>query len=140
MARVRSGQLAEAGGVHVETLRYYERRGLLESPPRRGSGYREYPAEAVQRLRLIKQAQALGFTLDEIAELLALNPHAAVACGDMEDRVRSKMAELDEKLDALAELRGSLERVLCECCDGRQAQEACPALSPQHDPAPARRR
>lgn len=67
---MRSAELAKAGGVHVETLRYYERRGLLAEPPRHGSGYREYPAEALHRLRMIKQAQTLGFTLDEIAELL----------------------------------------------------------------------
>ncbi len=124
---MRSGELAEAGGVHVETLRYYERRGLLAEPPRRGSGYREYPVEAVQRLRMIKQAQSLGLSLDEIADLLTVNPHAEVACGPMEVRLRSKITELDEKLAALSELRGSLESLLCECCDGRQTEQACPA-------------
>jgi len=125
---MRSGELAEAGGVHVETLRYYERRGLLAEPPRRGSGYREYPVEAVQRLRMIKQAQHLGLNLDEIADLLTVNPHGEVACGRMEVRLRSKITELDEKLAALLELRGSLESLLCACCDGQQTQQACPAL------------
>lgn len=125
---MRSGELAEAGGGHVETLRYYERRGLLAEPPRRGSGYREYPVEAVQRLRMIKQAQSLGLSLDEIADLLTVNPHAEVACGPMEVRLRSKITELDEKLAALSELRGSLESLLCECCDGRPTEQACPAL------------
>lgn len=126
---MRSGELAEAGGVHVETLRYYERRGLLAEPPRRGSGYREYPVEAVQRLRMIKQAQSLGLSLDEIADLLTVNPHAEVACGPMEVRLRSKIAEIDDKLAGLLELRGSLESLLCACCDGRQSEQACPALS-----------
>jgi MerR family mercuric resistance operon transcriptional regulator len=129
---MRSGELARAGGVNVETLRYYERRGLLAQPPRLGSGYREYPPEALNRLRLVKQAQALGLTLGEIAELLTLRPHAEVTCGDLEARIRSKIAELDGKLTALTSLRGSLERLLCECCDSRQAAMECPALSPQH--------
>ena len=132
---MRSGGLAEAGGVHVETLRYYERRGLLAEPPRRGSGYREYPDEALQRLRMIKQAQTLGLTLDEISDLLTLNPHADVACGDMEDRIRAKIIELDAKLATLSELRGSLERLLCDCCDGRQTEQTCPALASHRHPA-----
>jgi len=132
---MRSGELAKAGGVHVETLRYYERRGLLSEPPRRGSGYREYPEEALARLRMIKQAQTLGLSLDEITELLALNPHATVACGDMETRIRAKITELDDKLTALAELRGSLEQLLCACCDGHQAEQACPALDQHRHPA-----
>jgi len=107
---MRSGELAQAGGVHVETLRYYERRGLLPEPPRLGSGYGEYPAEALQRLRMIKQAQMRGLTLDEIADLLTLNPHAEVACGDMEARIRAKITELDAKLATLraARLTGTL--------------------------------
>lgn len=132
---MRSGEVAEAGGVHVETLRYYERRGLLTTPPRRASGYRDYPADAVHRIRMIKQAQTLGLTLEEIADLLALDPHTTVACGDMETRIRSKLVELDDKLAALNELRGSLENLLCDCCDGRRTQQACPALSPQTGPA-----
>lgn len=132
---MRSGEVAEAGGVHVETLRYYERRGLLATPPRRASGYRDYPAAAVHRIRMIKQAQALGLTLEEIADLLALHPHTTVACGDMETRIRFKLVELDDKLAALNELRGSLESLLCDCCDGRRTQQACPALSAQPGPA-----
>ena len=126
---MRSGELAEAGGVHVETLRYYEARGLLPEPPRRASGYREYPPEALERLRLIKRAQALGLTLDEVVELLALRSDDVVACGDVEPRIRSKIAELDDKLIALTELRSSLERLLCECCSGREAQQTCAALN-----------
>jgi DNA-binding transcriptional MerR regulator len=129
---MRSGELARAGGVNVETLRYYERRGLLAEPPRLASGYREYPPEALSRLRLVKQAQALGLTLAEIAGLLTLRPHAEVTCGDMEARIRSKINELDSKLTALTSLRGSLERLLCECCDSRQAAAKCPALSQRH--------
>jgi MerR family copper efflux transcriptional regulator len=129
---MRGGELARAVGVHVETLRYYERRGLLPAPPRRGSGYREYPDEALQRLRTIKQAQTLGLTLDEIAELLTLNPRAEVACGDMEVRIRAKIAELDDKLATLSQLRGSLERLLC---DGRQTEQPCLALIQHRHPA-----
>ena len=132
---MRSSELARAGGVNIETLRYCERRGLLTEPPRLASGYREYPPEALQRLQLIKQAQALGLTLGEIAELLTLRPHAEVTCADMGTRVRSKIAELDDKLAALTELRGSLEQLLCGCCDSRHGGQACPALSQHHTPA-----
>jgi MerR family mercuric resistance operon transcriptional regulator len=132
---MRSSELARAGGVNIETLRYYERRGLLAEPPRLASGYREYPPEALKRLQLIKQAQALGLTLGEIAELLTLHPHAEVTCADMGTRVRSKIAELDGKLAALTELRGSLESLLCGCCDSQHGGQACPALSKHHTPA-----
>lgn len=130
---MRSAQLADTAGVNVETLRYYERRGLLPPPPRRSSGYRDYPPEAVQRIRLIKQAQALGLSLEEITELIALNPHADIACGDMETRIRSKITDLDTRLAALGELRGQLEQLLCDCCDGQHAARACPAL--EHHPS-----
>ncbi len=130
---MRSAQLADTAGVNVETLRYYERRGLLPPPPRRSSGYRDYPPEAVQRLRLIKQAQALGLSLEEITELIALNPHADIACGDMETRIRSKITDLDTRLAALGELRGQLEQLLCDCCDGQHTARACPAL--EHHPS-----
>ena len=72
MATVTIGQLARKASVHVETVRYYERRGLLPEPPRRWSGYREYSDDDVARLQFIKRAQGLGFSLKEIAELLAL--------------------------------------------------------------------
>lgn len=125
---VRSAELADTVGVNVETLRYYERRGLLPVPPRRPSGYRDFPPDAVDRLRRIKQAQALGLTLQEITELLALNPHTDIACGDMETRIRSKITDLDTTMVALGELREQLEQLLCACCDGQQTNRACPAL------------
>ncbi|MDQ6754521.1 MAG: heavy metal-responsive transcriptional regulator [Actinomycetota bacterium] len=128
-----TGELAQAVGVNVETLRYYERRGLLAAPPRHPSGYRDYPVEAVARLRLIKQAQSLGLSLDEITGLLALSPDPVIACGDLATRVRSKITELDEKLAALTELRGSLDRLLCDCCGGQQDGRACPVLA-RHTP------
>lgn len=103
---------------------------MLPEPPRRASGHREYPPQALERLRLIKRAQALGLNLDEVAELLALRSDNVVACGDMEPRIRSKIAELDDKLIALTELRDSLGRMLCECCSGEQVQQACAALNP----------
>lgn len=125
---MRSAQLADAAGVHVETSRSYERRGLLPAPPRRASGYRDYPPEATQQLRLIKQAQVLGLRLEDIAEPLALNPHAGIAYGDFETRIRSTLSELDTKLVALTDLRGSLERLLCECGDGHHTTQISRAL------------
>lgn len=130
---MRTGELASAAGVHVETLRYYERRGLLARPPRNSSGYREYPLEAVDRLRLIKQAQALGLRLEEITELLSLSPDGAVACGDLEFRIRAKISEVEEKVAALTELRDSLQRLLIDCCGANDdTDQACPALTVHH--------
>ncbi len=72
MQRLRTGQVAKQAGVNVETLRYYEREGLIDAPPRTASGYREYPAETVSRIHVIRRAKALGFTLQEIRDLLSL--------------------------------------------------------------------
>ena len=128
---VRSGELAKSAGVHVETLRYYERRGLLAEPPRRSSGHRDYPEDAVARLRMIKQAQALGLTLDEIAELLVSYPDGAVACGDVESRILAKIEEVDRRIAALAGLRGTLQELVGGCCaGGEHPDRACPALTP----------
>ena len=83
MEGLRTGELAIQGGVNLETIRYYERRGLLPKPPRTSAGYRAFDAEAVRRLRFIKQAQALGFSLKEVRELLALRLNPRTSCADV---------------------------------------------------------
>ena len=87
MSPLRSGELAKQAGVNVETLRVYERKGILPQPPRRASGYREYPPDAVDRIRFIKRAQELGFTLKEIKELLELGADPQTTCADLRARV-----------------------------------------------------
>jgi len=113
---LRSGELAERAGVNVQTLRYYERRGLLAVPARRPSGQREYPEDAVALLRAIKGAQRLGFTLAEIDELLAISQHRR-GPSELHRRARAKIAEIDARIDHLARMRSALQTVLAADCD-----------------------
>jgi DNA-binding transcriptional MerR regulator len=114
--RLRTGELAERAGVNVQTLRYYERRGLLAAPTRRPSGQREYPEEAVGLLRTIKAAQRLGFTLAEIEELLDLSQHRR-GTGELHQRAEAKVAEIDAKIRQLTQVRQRLMAVMAAECD-----------------------
>ncbi|MEI2691764.1 MAG: MerR family transcriptional regulator [Anaerolineae bacterium] len=96
------GRIAKLAEVNIETVRYYERRGLLPAPPRTVSSYRLYGDQSVARLRFIKQAQALGFTLEEIGELLALRVDAETSCDVVRQRAERKMADVAEKIRSLA--------------------------------------
>jgi MerR family transcriptional regulator, mercuric resistance operon regulatory protein len=113
---LRTGELAERAGVNVQTLRYYERRGLLTAPARRPSGQREYSEDAVGLLRTIKAAQRLGFTLAEIEELLDLSEHRR-GTGELHRRAEAKVAEIDAKIAQLARVRQALLAVLDADCD-----------------------
>lgn len=108
------GRLADEAGVNVETVRYYERRGLLDEPPRSASGYRQYPAEALWRLRFISRAKSLGFTLAEIGELLAVGttPDSVMAATE------AKLAAVEERQRELKEVRGRLQELARLCADG----------------------
>ncbi|MBI2897941.1 MAG: heavy metal-responsive transcriptional regulator [Deltaproteobacteria bacterium] len=121
------GQVANAAGVGVETVRFYEREGLLAKPPRRPSGYRQYPPVAVRRIRFIKRAKDLGFTLGEIRELLALRVDPRTTCGDVRDRAEAKIADIDGKLLALQRMRAALVD-LTKACSGRGPTSECPIL------------
>jgi MerR family transcriptional regulator, copper efflux regulator len=125
--RLTIGQLAAQGRVHLETIRYYERRGLLPRPPRTVSGYRAFPGEAVRRVRFIKRAQALGFSLREIAQLLALRAARGQSCVRMQAQAEAKIATIDAKLRQLRAMRGALIR-LTATCDRRGITTACPIL------------
>ena len=122
-----TGALAEAAGVGRETVRFYERKGLLREPPRTASGYRVYPLESVERLRFIRRAQGLGFTLDEIADLLALRVDEVAACGAVEARAREKLSSVAEKLTELGRMKRALER-LVDACQSREPTSDCPIL------------
>src|SRR5918996_1857178 len=99
------GQLAERAGVNIQTVRYYERRGLMPRPARTRAGYRQYRPEAADRLRFIRRAQDLGFSLEEIAELLALRVKHASACATVEARARDKIALVERKIDELERMK-----------------------------------
>lgn len=118
------GELARGAGVHVETVRYYERRGLLDEPPRSPAGYRQYSADDLWRLQFIGRAKRLGFTLGEISDLLGADGRRSAA-GVLE-AARAKLAAVDEKQRELVELRTRLER-LAELCEGGDPC-ACTAL------------
>ncbi len=110
-----SGELACLVGVGVETLRYYERRGLLAPPWRSAAGHRRFDAESLRRLRFIRRAQGLGFTLDEIAELLALACDGRSTCEAVRRRAEAKAAELDARILSLRRLRDGLRALAAEC-------------------------
>ena len=134
---LRIGELAERAGVGVPTIRYYERRGLVRRPPRTRAGYRQYPEEEVARDRFVKRAQELGFSLEEIRELLALRVRDGEACGAVEARARAKLAQVEAKLRELEALRRVLGRLVAACRARRPTGE-CPILELLEEPvAPA---
>ena len=114
---LRVGEVAARAGVHRETLRYYERRGLVPAPPRRSSGYRAYPADTVERVRLIKWAQGLGFTLREIGELARIpSDHVRGRAMRVRANAARKIREIDEKIGQLQAMKRRLQAVtLCRC-------------------------
>jgi len=138
MKALRSGELARLANVNVETLRFYERQGLLPEPPRRASGYREYPPEAVSLVRFIKRAQALGFSLREIKELLALREVPRATCGDVVVLARRKMEEIDTKIDDLRAVRVALTKLL-KGCTGTAPIAQCPIIEALADEANGRK-
>jgi DNA-binding transcriptional MerR regulator len=116
---MRSGEVAAAAGVNQQTLRYYERRGLVTEPDRSPGGHRLYPPETVTVLRVIKTAQRLGFTLDEVAELLAAGTHRHGSRADagLLARADAKIAEVEEKIADLNVIRDSLRTAVAAGCD-----------------------
>jgi DNA-binding transcriptional MerR regulator len=106
---MRIGEVAAQAGVHVQTIRFYERRGLLPQPQRLRSGYRDYPPEAVQFVRLIKQLQEHGFTLQEIAPLLRLQAARATQVQELRAHLQAKLDSLEIKIQALQETRDKLK-------------------------------
>lgn len=121
------GQLAKEARVKVETVRYYERRGLIAKPPRRKSGYRQFPLEAVQRIRFIKRAQNLGFTLKEISQLLALADGDRSSCQDVHEFTMEKIAEVETQIRHLQSLKRALENV-AKICPGQGSLSECPII------------
>lgn len=121
------GKVAKLAAVGVETVRFYEREGLIGKPPRRESGYREYPADTVNRVRFIKRAKELGFSLKEIRELLALRLAPGATCGQVRQRAVAKIADIDEKVRTLQRMKRALEK-LAAACNGQGTVSECPIL------------
>jgi len=124
------GKVAQRAGIGVETVRYYEREGLIPEPDRSESGYRQFPPETVQRLRFISHAKRLGFSLKEIAELLALrvDTPSAPACDEVRVHAERKLREVEDRIAALRRMEGVLTELIGSC-GNRAATEACPILS-----------
>ena len=131
------GQVASAAIVNVPTIRYYERRGLFPAARRTPSGYRQYDETAIARLRFIRHAQELGFSLKEIKELLALRVRHGAACDAVERKTRQKIALVERRISDLHRIRRSLERLASACAE-RQATDECPILEALEDHAVAR--
>ncbi|MBX9625543.1 MAG: MerR family transcriptional regulator [Gemmataceae bacterium] len=127
MATLRTAQVAELAGVNVETLRFYERRGILQEPPRRASGYREYPPDTVERVRFIKRAQELGFTLKEVQDLLELRETTRAKAGRVRKVAEAKLEEIEHKIRDLEAMKKSLTELL-STCDGQKTIASCPII------------
>jgi MerR family mercuric resistance operon transcriptional regulator len=122
------GQLARQAGVGVETIRFYEREGLIAEPERQPSSrYRQYSPQAVRRVRFIRHAKALGFTLKEIQELLELRVDPGSTCADVRQRARDKITDIQERIESLTRMKVALER-LSRKCRGRGPTTECPIL------------
>jgi len=120
MAANTIGQVAQQAGVGVETVRFYQRRGLIEEPPTPEKGFRVYPNETIHRILFIRRAKELGFSLEEIGELLALRVHPGENCSAVKSYAESKIAAIDEKVSSLVQMRDQLERLTAACDSGNE--------------------
>ncbi len=127
MGQLTIGHLAKDAQVNVETIRYYERLGLLPRSPRTQSGYRIFPDDAVRRLQFIQRAQDLGFSLKEIRDLLGLRLRPGTRCADVRERAEAKIAEIDVKIRSLQAMRKALVRLVGACSGGGPVSD-CPIL------------
>ncbi|AKC87088.1 heavy metal-responsive transcriptional regulator [Pseudoxanthomonas suwonensis] len=121
------GELARKAGVNIDTVRYYERQGLLPPARRLASGYREYAEADLRRLRFVRQARALGFTLEDIGELLSLSSRGDNDMAGMKATAAARLADVDARIAELARIRDAL-RSLVDACPGHGSVEGCPIL------------
>lgn len=131
---MRISEVARRADVGIQTMRYYERRGLLPAPRRETSGYRSYAGDAVRRVRFIRRAQELGFTLDEIRDLLSLWPDSATACSAVQRRASATLQRIDARRRDLARMRRALARYVTACRE-RTRMNGCPLLAALGDGA-----
>jgi len=121
------GEVAERGGVNLQTIRYYEREKLLPEPPRLASGYRVYPDQTVRRVRFIKRAQEIGFTLAEIRELLEIRTDGGRDSAEVRALANTKITDIEEKIQTLLRMKDALGRIT-ERCSGCGPASECPIL------------
>jgi MerR family mercuric resistance operon transcriptional regulator len=121
------GKLAKKAGVNIETIRYYERRGLIPKPRRMESGYREYPEDMATRIQFIKHAQVLGFSLKEIQELLSLRLDPRTPCAKVKNRTEMKILDIGNKIRSLQNVKKALVK-LTKACSGKGPVTECPIL------------
>ncbi|MEW5926083.1 MAG: MerR family DNA-binding protein [Gemmatimonadota bacterium] len=121
------GQVADAAGVGVETVRFYHRKGLVEEPLRQGTSHRRYPPEAVARIRFIRGAQNLGFSLKEIEDLMSLRIAPGASKADVKARAEAKVAEIQQKMEDLQRMRDTLLKLI-GACEGSGSLDDCPIL------------
>ncbi len=127
---MRIGELSKHTGFQVETLRYYEKEGLLTPISRTASGYRLYDKASLKQLRFIKQAKSVGFSLNEIAELLTLRVEKDQhSCGDVKSIAEQKIAEIDNKINELTRMRAALHKITDACCGGLEPATSCTILN-----------
>ena len=126
-ARLSIGAVARRAGVGIDTIRYYEREGLLPEPQRRASGYRDYRPDAIGRLRFIRRAKDLGFTLEEIRELLALSTDRGRGVKGVKQRAERRLAEVEQRIRELQRMKRGLKQLI-DACPGSGELEHCPIL------------
>jgi len=127
------GTVSRRAGVGIDTIRYYERRGLLAKPQRRPSGYRLYDEQVIQRLRFVRRAKELGFTLDEIGELLSLKLDPARDCSGVKKTALARLADIEGKIRSLQRMRRTLKKV-STACSGKGSTSDCPILEALETP------
>ncbi len=132
MSSLTIGKVASQAGVGVETVRFYERQGLIAEPPRRASGYRQYPPETPARIRFVRRAKLLGFTLKEIKELLSLRASPNSRCTDVRLRAEAKFEDIQQKIRDLKKMNKALKQLIA-ACDGRSSATECPILEALED-------
>ena len=128
MSALSIGKVAKQAGVSLDTVRLYEKYGLIPEPPRLDNGYRQYPEDVVVQLKFIKQAQLMGFTLKEIAELLALRGHSTQTCVQVRIKAEAKLKDVRDKIKSLKKLEKSLKKLVSSCKE-RKPDEPCPILT-----------
>lgn len=121
------GYVAKASGIGIETIRFYERNGLIAEPPRRESGYRAYPHETITRLRFIKRAKELGFSLREIGELLSMRERSEAKCKDIKRQAELKLGDIDSRIRDLQKMKQAILSLKGRCSEAASLKE-CPIL------------
>lgn len=127
MVTLTIGQLAKTLSISTDTIRLYERQGLIAEPPRSDNGYRHYPSNTIARLRFIQRAKTMGFTLKQIGELLAIQRTSQHTCDEVRQQAQHKLLDIEHKLNELQRLKAALE-MLVHTCETPHAEDVCPLL------------